>query len=85
MTNPAPAVQVAEPWWRIKMLWLVIGGPLAVVIAGFVTLGLALKNPDPVLERPQPSQGAAAPDAAHTPAMQARNHAATGGAAPAAK
>ncbi|MCK6427362.1 MAG: hypothetical protein L6Q75_20085 [Burkholderiaceae bacterium] len=86
MSNPTPATPAAEPWWRVKMLWLVIGGPLAVVIAGFVTLGLALKNPDPVLERPPVSAGPeGTTDAAHTPAMQARNHAATGGTAPAAK
>lgn len=75
------------PWWKYKMLWLVIGGPLAVVIASFVTLGLALKHPDEVLKTPQATtRGAASGDAAaYAPAMQARNHAATGGAAPAGK
>jgi hypothetical protein len=46
-----------------------------VVVASFVTLGLAIRYPDPVLE----SVVVATPDAAHQPAMQARNHAATGG------
>lgn len=59
------------PWWRVGMVWLVIGGPLVVVVASFVTLALALRHPDPVLA---PSPAAAA---AETPAMQARNHAAT--------
>jgi hypothetical protein len=63
--------QDATPWWRIGMLWLVIGGPLAVVIASFATLTLALRNPDPVLT-PQAVTGAA-----DTPAVQARNHAAS--------
>jgi hypothetical protein len=53
------------------MLWLVIAGPLAVVIASFATLGLALRHPDPVLT-PQ-----VAASTAEMPAVQARNHAAT--------
>lgn len=75
-TSTAP-----EPWWRVRMVWLVIGGPLVVVIASFVTLGLAIKHPDPVLQSTAADEtNSSAPvDAAHTPAMQARNHAATGG------
>ncbi|MBI5717410.1 MAG: hypothetical protein HZC37_06950 [Burkholderiales bacterium] len=68
---PAPQATETTPWWRIRMLWLVIGGPLAVVIASFATLGLALRHPDPVLA----PQAAASP--AEVPAVQARNHAAT--------
>lgn len=83
-TSPAPTAANNEPWWKIKMLWLVIGGPLAVVIAGFVTLGLALKHPDEVLRPPAAQENSVNTkvgddSAAHTPAMQARNHAATGG------
>jgi hypothetical protein len=26
------------PWWRVKVMWLVIGGPLAVVVASIATL-----------------------------------------------
>ncbi|MFM2054108.1 MAG: hypothetical protein RL456_2145 [Pseudomonadota bacterium] len=63
------------PWWRHRMLWLVIGGPLVVVVASFVTLGLALRHPDPVIEPAATS----ATDASQVPAMQGRNHAATGG------
>lgn len=77
-------------WWREPMMWLVVGGPLAVVVASFVTLSLALKHPDPVLgvdeaadlrtEPPVARPTAAhAPDASLVPALQARNHAATGG------
>jgi uncharacterized protein len=60
-----------RPWWRYRMLWLVIGGPAVVVVAGFATLAIALAYPDPVL-----------PTAERTPAVQARNHAATAGARP---
>ena len=76
-------------WWRFPMVWLVIGGPLAVVVASFVTLGLALSHPDPVLTlvpastadlRSMDAAGKPArPDPATLPALQARNHAATGG------
>lgn len=69
--TPVAAAADTTPWWRIRMLWLVIGGPLAVVIASFATLGLALRYPDPVLT----SESTASP--AETPAVQARNHAAT--------
>ncbi len=55
-----------SPWWRNGMVWLVISGPAAVVIAGFATLFIAIAHPDPVLL----TNGA-------TPAVQARNHAAT--------
>jgi hypothetical protein len=62
------------PWWKYRMVWLVIGGPLAVVVASFVTLWLAIKYPDPVLEVSTPTT-----EASQLPAVQARNHAATGG------
>jgi hypothetical protein len=63
--------QAPLPWWRVKMVWLVVGGPLVVVAASFVTLGIALSTPDPVLAPPAPT------GTADTPAVQARNHAAS--------
>ncbi|MFO1286906.1 MAG: nitrogen fixation protein FixH [Rubrivivax sp.] len=65
-TEPLPTL----PWWRVRMVWLVIAGPLAVVLASFVTLALALRHPDPVLAADTQV------DAATTPAIAARNHAA---------
>jgi uncharacterized protein len=59
-----------QPWWRFPMVWLVIGGPAAVVVAGFATLAIAIANPDPVLT---PTVA----DRTAVPAVQARNHAAT--------
>jgi hypothetical protein len=59
-----------DPWWRYGMVWLVIGGPAAVVVASIATLVLALTHPDPVLST------------AEAPAVQARNHLATPKAAP---
>ena len=60
----------ARPWWQEPMLWLVIGGPLVVVLAGVATLVIAIRQPDPVVKA----------DAGRPPAVQARNHAATPGA-----
>ena len=40
---PTPAsapVDDPRPWWRFKMMWLVVGGPLVVVAASFATLTL---------------------------------------------
>jgi uncharacterized protein len=62
------------PWWREPMMWLVVGGPAVVVAAAIATAGIAMRGADMVVvERPA---RAAAPTAA-TPAVQARNHAAT--------
>ena len=66
-----------EPWWRHPIVWLVVGGPVAVVVAGFATLAIAIAHPDPVL----PTAPLRADDA-NAPAVQARNHAATAGQRP---
>jgi hypothetical protein len=66
-------------WWRYPMVWLVIGGPLAVVVASITTAFIAARGADPVLgteERAGISERASTPEAM-TPALQARNHAAT--------
>ncbi len=65
-----PAANPPAVWWRLPIVWLVIGGPLAVVVASFATLALAILNPDPVI-------GSAASDRSAQPAVQARNHSAT--------
>lgn len=68
----------ATPWWRVGMVWLVIGGPLTVVVAGIVTAVIAVRGADPVLDTSQRNAGARSPaPTATSPAMQARNHAAT--------
>lgn len=64
-------VRPALPWWRVPMVWLVVGGPALVVLASFVTLFLAVRGGDAPLH-----EAAAVQPEATTPAMQARNHAA---------
>ena len=69
----------ARAWWREPMVWLMIGGPAVVVVASLVTAFIAARGADPVLslqERGGVSERLATPDAM-TPALQARNHAAT--------
>jgi len=61
-----------RPWWRHPMVWLVVGGPLVVVIAAVFTAWLAIRGADPVV-----SAGTNA--TAERPAVQARNQ---GAAAP---
>lgn len=69
--DPTPPA-TPSPWWRHPFMWLVVGGPLAVVVAGTVTAVIAVRGADPVLHVD------AAPLArSSSPALQARNHAAT--------
>lgn len=70
---PQPAETAPSPWWRLPIVWMVIGGPLVVVVASFATLALALLNPDPVISAPPTAS------ASEQPAVQGRNHAATPG------
>src|SRR3989344_1322180 len=41
------APSAAAPWWRFGHVWLIIVGPVIVIIAGFVTLWLAISRPHP--------------------------------------
>lgn len=68
---PTQTAPVPAPWWREPFMWMVVGGPLAVVVAGFATLAIAIMNPDPVIKVK------ASQNAAEMPAVQGRNHAAT--------
>lgn len=80
MNTPNPSHNVQRPWWSFGHVWLLIAGPAIVVVAGFFTYYLAVRSPDPVLSTQAPTktdagQGA---DISQAPAVQARNHAATG-------
>jgi hypothetical protein len=75
--------QDSTPWWKHGHLWLLISGPVAVVLAGIATAWIALVSPDPVVDTDYYRRGIeinktlAARDKAHLPALQGRNHAAT--------
>lgn len=71
------AMKTALPqtrWWRVGMVWLVLAGPAAVVLAGVVTIKIALTHVDPVLQVPA---AVADSSGSMSPALKARNHAAT--------
>ncbi len=87
-TNEPTAATTPEPWWRVKAMWLVVGGPLVVVLGCIVTITLAIRHPDPVLDKAAYERDLAAArslDGAEReaaliklqPAHQARNHAAS--------
>lgn len=85
MSSSHPATPHSGPWWKHPHMWLVVGGPAIVVVACMATIYLAISRPDPVysdVQRADASVQQPADEigqAALTPAMQARNHAATGG------
>jgi hypothetical protein len=73
-----------QQWWQFGMVWMVVAGPALVVVASFITLYLAITRPDPVLDEDYYRKGMeinkTLPDnpASLAPALQGRNHAATG-------
>lgn len=82
-TTPSSPQVPAAPWWKFGHVWLVISGPLIVVIAGFITLWIAIKSPDPVIEEDYYRKGIEInqtlqnPEKSFAPALKSRNHAAT--------
>ncbi len=84
--SESPEAPIA--WWRVPHMWLVVGGPLVVVVAAIVTAVIAVNGADPVLNKAdyerdlkaaQALQGKARDAALFQlmPAHQARNHATT--------
>ena len=79
--RPNATNQDPQPWWHHGHVWLVLAGPAVVVLASFVTLWLALRAPDPVITGRQAAdlRTEQRPAPGLAPALQGRNHAATGG------
>jgi hypothetical protein len=81
--NSQPAV-VTQEWWKNGYVWMVVGGPAIVVVASFITLYFAISRPDPVTDQNYYQKGIeinktlGGTPSSTSPAMQARNHAATG-------
>ena len=63
------------PWWRVGVMWLFVGGLGAVVIGSFALLATAIKHAD-LVELPVKPH-IALQNTPSSPALQARNHAAT--------
>jgi hypothetical protein len=77
------SLAIGTPWWKFGHVWLVLAGPAIVVIASFVTFYIAVSRPDPVLSEDYYQKGIQINKtldeaASQAPALQARNHAATG-------
>jgi hypothetical protein len=76
--------QEEHRWWKYGHVWLVIAGPAIVVVASFITLYIALTRVDPVLDEDYYQKGIRLNQtqsenaASMAPAVQGRNHAATG-------
>jgi hypothetical protein len=73
-----------KPWWKYGHVWLIISGPAAVIVAGFITLAIAIGTPDPVVADDYYRRGldinktlAAEKDLQLAPALQTRNHVVT--------
>lgn len=72
-----------QPWWKFGHVWLIVAGPLLVVIASFITLYLAITRPDAVIDDyyrkgMEINKTLDAQRDGMAPALQARNNAATG-------
>jgi hypothetical protein len=86
--NQNSTTEKPAPWWKFGHMWMVVGGPAIVVVASFITLYLAITRPDPVMDQNYYQKGLelnktmGVNPSSLAPAMQARNHAATGVPAP---
>lgn len=78
------AVNASRPWWREPYLWLVVGLPLAAVLACVVTAVYVLRGPDRLVMEDRLAktiaQEISRAKPASQPALVGRNHSATGGA-----
>jgi hypothetical protein len=79
-SQPVPSL----PWWKFGHVWFVIAGPAIVVVASFITLYLAITSADGVVDENYYQKGLKANQSTSVtaanlaPAIQGRNHAATG-------
>lgn len=80
MSTTVPQPSDVQPWWKIGYVWLLIAGPFIVIIAGFVTLWIAIRIPDPVVDEDYYQHGIeinknlAQSERSLAPALKARNH-----------
>ena len=75
--EPAANTPDDKPWWRYRMVWLVVGGPAIVVLASLGTAVVAYRGADVVLTEISSARDVPVRPTSTTPAEKARNHAAT--------
>jgi hypothetical protein len=76
-SHPASTPEPALAWWRFGMVWLVVGGPALVVVASLGTAVVAYRGADLVLVDTPSARVLPVQPTSKTPALTARNHAAT--------
>ena len=75
--------ETSPPWWKFGHVWLVLAGPVVVIVAGFFTFWLAVRNPETMVAEDYYRQGIEinktleASEKSLAPAMKGRNHAVT--------
>ena len=76
-----PHPEEGRSWWKYPIVWMVVGGPVAVIITSLITWYFIAHSPNEVLieSREVETPGLSDQGAQFTPANRARNHAATGG------
>ena len=73
----------SQPWWRFGHVWLVVSGPLLVVVASLVSAMFAFQGNDTDFKKDAEQvkahidQAPASQKQALTPAIEGRNHAAS--------
>jgi hypothetical protein len=81
--KPMQIQVTSAPWWSYGHVWLVLSGPLLVVVASLISVVVAFQGNDTVMQGRDESEIAALramqadKDRSLAPAVQARNHAAT--------
>ena len=84
--SPVAGRTESSTWWRYPIWWMVVGGPLVVVIAALITAVIAVRGQDPVLDTrvsaSSDDASAVARDRGKVPALVGRNHAASPNPAP---
>ena len=82
----APSLHTSDqessaPWWRFGHVWLLIAGPVSVVVAGAITGWIAVHGQDPVIDSNYYQNGLRInqqlrhSEKTLAPAIQGRNHA----------
>lgn len=64
------------PWWRVGTAWFGVSALAAVMVGSVLLLATAMRHGDSVVEEAVTAPRVV-PNEPHSPAQQARNHAAT--------
>ena len=83
--NPPHSPDSQRPWWKEPYVWMVISGPVGVVIACAITAFYILQGPDALVSENYYQEGIALGQKVSSarppmqPAQVGRDHSATGG------